>query len=181
MKFKILSISVNVPTTATPDEIQAFQNKGHDFIASLGLTGSIGFNSYEDDAGKPASEAKKDAPEKAADADTIPPAVNSLLQDIEADVAKIALPALQNIQGAFNAVVASNGDTAVVIEQEAVILSNINTIELEAPALIPVLQAQAIVSGSSLASTEIGNLIAYLNNLVTPAAPPATATTKSKK
>lgn len=98
--------------------------------------------------------------------------LNQLAGQIEADVAQIAIPALTNIQNAFAAVVAAKGDPATVISQQAVIVANVNTLILEAPALIPVLQQQAIVAGASLAQTEIGNVITYLNGLITP--PPAT-------
>lgn len=87
---------------------------------------------------------------------------NDIIANLEAAVIAAALPALQNIDAAVKAIAAAPGNAAVFVQQEAVIISNVNTLVLEAPALIPVLQGQAIAAAATQAGDLLDKLIADL-------------------
>jgi hypothetical protein len=87
---------------------------------------------------------------------------NNVISALEADIIQLALPTLTSIQTAFNTIASNPGNAVVLAQQEAVIVGSVNTLLVEAPALLPILQAQAISVGATQASTLLGDLIAKL-------------------
>jgi len=87
---------------------------------------------------------------------------NSVVSALEADIIQLALPTLTAIQSAFSTIAANPGNAVVLAQQEAIIVGSINTLLVEAPALLPILQAQAIAAGATQAATLLGELIAKL-------------------
>ena len=87
---------------------------------------------------------------------------SNVVSALEADIIQLALPTLTTIQTAFTTIAANPGNAVVLAQQEAVIIGSINTLLVEAPALLPILQAQAIAAGATQASTLLGDLIAKL-------------------
>ena len=92
------------------------------------------------------------------------------LSTLEAALAQLALTPLTNIQTAFNMVAANPGNQTILLEQEAVVIANVNTLIAEAPAAIPILQQTAIGYGAAQGSNIVGQIIAALQNVITPPA-----------
>lgn len=89
-------------------------------------------------------------------------ATTSIINNLESAIIAAALPAIKNIDAAVKAIAAAPGDAAVFIQQEGVIISSVNTLILEAPALIPVLQAQAIGAAAAEGGDLLDKIIADL-------------------
>jgi hypothetical protein len=87
---------------------------------------------------------------------------------LETDVINLALPTLQNIQTAFNAIAAAPGNAVVLAEQEAVIVANVNQLLVQAPALLPILQSSAISAGATTASGILADIISKLQSVIAP-------------
>jgi hypothetical protein len=96
--------------------------------------------------------------------------INNLFSGIETAVIQAALPTLTNIQTALQAIEQNPGNPVILAQQEAVIIGSVNTLMLEAPALIPALQSQAIAAGAGEGVTILGEIIAALQAQITPPA-----------
>lgn len=96
--------------------------------------------------------------------------VPNLVDAVEADLAKLALPTLNTIQGALNTVAANPGNQTILLEQEAVVVASVNTLVAESPAILPLLQQEAIAAGAASGASILGNFIAAIEAKITPPA-----------